>query len=104
MPSSADGTRPTLDLSRVTESTRRAIYDRVVELQFAPVPVNDVDTYSGPSYSPDDAGLTVFHVFARWFVAWIDLDEPRLPEDRRVQVLRITPSEDSPGGLLFEEV
>jgi hypothetical protein len=101
MPSLGDGTRPPIDLSRVTESTRRALYDAVVEEHFAPVTAEDAGAYSGPSFSPDAAGLIVFHVFARWFAAWTDLDEPDLPEDRRVQVLRIT-SRD--GGLLFEEV
>lgn len=102
MHSLPDGTRPPIDLSRYTESTRRALYDRVVEEHFATIPTEEAGAYAGPSFSPDDAGLTVFYAYARWFAAWTDLDEPDLPEDRRVQVLRIVASRD--GALVFEEI
>lgn len=96
------------DLSRYTEATRRTLYDRVVELQFTPPDPATVDHPEDawiPTYGPDDAGLTVFHVLGRWFATWTDLDAPAdLPEDRRIELVRIDADPDTPNGIMLYEV
>lgn len=67
-----------LDLVRYTEATRRALYDRIVAIQFSPVPDAAPGDWPGPTYTPDASGLNVFHAFSRWFATWTDLDEPNL--------------------------
>lgn len=96
------------NLSTYTESTRRTLYDRVVELQFTPPDPSTVEHLEDawtPTYSPDDAGLTVFRVFGRWFAVWTDLDAaPELPEDRRIELVRIDADPDTPHGIMLYEV
>lgn len=95
------------DLSRYTEATRRTLYDRVAQLQFGPPDPGTVEPGDVwvPTYGPDDAGLTVFHVFGRWFATWTDLDAfPELPEDRRVELVRIQADPDSSNGIRLYEV
>jgi len=94
----------TLNLRSDTEATRRAVYDAVVAIQFSPVPDPGHEDYAGPSYTPDECGLQVFKVLGRWFATWTEMDEAGLPEDQRQVLLRISTSQDSPSGLLFEEV
>jgi hypothetical protein len=103
MRSCADSTsRPPIDLSRVTERTRRQVYDAVAEVFFD-------RTESSRTYSPEEAGLAVHHFAGRWFAVWLDLDAPvELPEEVRRQVIRIRYPETKgtgPGGfgLAFDE-
>jgi hypothetical protein len=94
----------TLNLRSDSEAVRRALYDAVVAIQFSPVPGAGGEDYAGPAFTPDECGLQVFKVFGRWFATWTEMDEPGLPEDQQQVLLRIVTSEDSPSGLLFEEV
>jgi hypothetical protein len=103
--------RPSIDLSQVTESTRRALYDAVVEVHFSPTPdevrqaAEDPENFWVPDYGPDEAGLTVFHAFGRWFTVWRAREEPEdAPEEQRWSVLRIVTNPDGPLGLDFPEV
>ena len=97
-------TQFTLDLTSYTETTRRELYDAVVRQHFSPIPLAAPDDYPGPSFTPDAAELAVFCAFGRWFAAWRVLDEPQLPEDRRIELVRIQADPSSPSGLLFAEV
>lgn len=88
-----------LDLTRPTEATRRLVYDRVADLVWTPDPQDEhrrTDT-------PDSAGLTVFHVFGRWFAVWTN-DEPELPEHQRVELVRVQADPDSVFGVIVVEV
>jgi hypothetical protein len=92
---------PPLDLTRYTETTRRELYARIVEIQFAPKRP-PADDFTPPLYTPDEAGLMVFYAFGRWFAVWTNLEEPTyLPEHRRVELVRIQPTPDS-GIMLYE--
>jgi hypothetical protein len=93
-----------LDLSRYTETTRRELYDRVVAIQFTPVPDAAPGDWTGPTYTPDEAGLTVVWAAHRWFATWTDLDEPNLPPDQRQELVRIVADPSSPFGIGLEEV
>ncbi len=104
MRSSPDSTsRPPIDLARVTERTRRQVYDAVAAVFFD----REDNTRT---YSPEEAGLAIHHFAGRWFAIWQDLDVAAdLPESVRRQILRIrhpeTKSSASPGGfgLVFDE-
>jgi hypothetical protein len=103
MRSSPDPTsRPPIDLSRVTERTRRQVYDAVAAVFF-----DREDT--SRTFAPEEGGLAIYHFAGRWFAVWLDLDAPAdLPEDRRRQVLRVRMPERgemTPGGygLVFDE-
>ncbi len=103
MRSSPDPTsRPPVDLSRVTERTRRQLYDAVADVFL------DREDNSR-TYSPEEAGLAVHHFAGRWFAVWNDLDAAAdLPESVRRQILRITAYHDPQGGpggfgLVFDE-
>ena len=89
------------DLSRYTESTRRAVYDRVVSLLWTPT---DDPEDRAPGFTPDDAHLVVFFSFGRWFVVWTNRDEPDAPEDIRIEVARIQAAPDSRFGVVLMEV
>ena len=93
-----------LDLTRYTETTRRTLYDRVVQVQFSPIEGAQPGDWPGPSYTPDAAGLSVFYAFHRWFAAWTDLDELDLPPDQRLELVRIVADQRSPFGIGLEEV
>jgi hypothetical protein len=99
--SQESSSRPPIDLNRVTERTRRQVYDAVAAVFF-----DREDT--SRTYSPEEAGLAVHYFAGRWFAVWTDLDAcADLPEDVRRQVLRIRKPEGdkTPGGygLVFDE-
>jgi len=113
MPASQDDTRrPSIDLTQVTESTRRALYDAVVDVHFSPTPAEirkaaeAPDNFWAPDYGPDEAGLSVFWIYGRWFAVWRSLEEPEdAPAEVRWTVLRIdSDPENDLGGLSFSEV
>jgi len=102
-----DLTPQSIDLNRPTEALRRLIYDRVAELQWEADAdaATDPEAYQGPTFTPDEAGLTVYHFAGRWFAVWRDLDEPEsATEEMRYQVLRVIANPEAPHGLGFEEV
>lgn len=88
------------DMSRVSESTRRQVYDRVADLVWTPHPRDE----HRRSDSPDEAGLFVFFVFGRWFAVWRNRDEPHLPEHQRTEVVRVQADPDSPFEIVLAEV
>ncbi|HVR98240.1 MAG TPA: hypothetical protein VMW27_16605 [Thermoanaerobaculia bacterium] len=107
-----DTLRPSIDLNQVTESTRRALYDAVVEVHFSPTPAEvrraaeDPDNHWAPDYGPDKAGLSVLWIYGRWIASWRSLEEPEeAPAEVRWTVLRISSDpEHGFGGLSFSEV
>jgi hypothetical protein len=93
-----------IDLSEVTEATRRALYDATVERHFA-VPPGTEDYM--PFYDADQAGLSVWHCVGRWFACWKALEETdntKLPPDTKWQLLRIIEDPEAPHGVHFHEV
>lgn len=99
-----DGTLREIDLDSDTEHVRRALYDRVVLMQFSPIEGAGPDDYAGPSYTPDDAGLKVFYLFGRWFAAWTAMDEQSLRADQRQELVRLEADPSSRFGLMMHEV
>jgi hypothetical protein len=100
MSSSPDPTsRPPVDLSRVTERTRRQLYEIVADVFFNP-------QENSRTYSPEEAELAVYHFAGRWFAVWEDLDAGmELPEEVRRQIVRIRrkpEGQKSPGGFGLE--
>jgi hypothetical protein len=98
---------PPLDLSRYTESTRRDLYDRLVAIQFTapdPATVEHPEDAWTPTQTPDEAGLTVFYLFGRWFAYWRELPEPNLPAWRLTELVRIEAAPDSLDGIILYEV
>lgn len=96
---------PGLDLETYSEATRRALYDIVVAVHFtAPAEVAAGDCY--PDYTPDQAGLVVDFVRARWLAGWCRLEETDsdLPESRRQALVRIQADPEAPYGVAFYEV
>jgi hypothetical protein len=96
-----------LDLTRYSEATRRALYDRIVAIQFTPqesAPGKDLEDVWTPTQTPDEAGLTVLYLFGRWFAFWHEVPEPGLPEARRTEIVRIQASSDAEDGILLFEV
>lgn len=97
-----------LDLSRYTESTRRHLYDLVVAIQFTPPHPDELDDLDDvqlvPTLSPDDAGLTVFYAFGRWFAAWEHVNQPDLVPDQRLELVRIEHDPLTPDGILLYEL
>lgn len=103
-----------IDLTQVTESTRRELYDAVVIIHFRPTPAEvqkaaeDPENHWVPTYDPDEARLEILHWRGRWFATWKALEEgDAAPEHRRWVVLRIGKEEGgggAAGGLAFYEV
>jgi hypothetical protein len=105
MPSLPDGTPPPApNLNSDTEQTRRTLYDLVVLMQVSPVEDAEPGEWSGPTYTPDESGLKIFHVFGRWFATWTDMDEPSLPPERQQELVRIVADPSSRFGIVLEEV
>jgi hypothetical protein len=106
MRSSPDSTsRPPINLERVTERTRRQVYDGVAAVFFDRADGGR----DGRTYSPAEAELAVYHFAGRWFAVWEDLVAAvELPEETRRQVLRIRESPEPQGwpgryGLVFDK-
>jgi hypothetical protein len=103
--SQESSSRPPINLERVTERTRRQVYDAVAAVFFDRADGGR----DGRTYSPEEAGLAVYHFAGRWFAIWEDLDAAvELPEETRRQVLRIRTAPDPQGGpgrfgLVFDE-
>jgi len=97
-------TPKTLDLDHYSEQTRRDLYDLVVEMQFSPIEGAGEEDYAGPSYTPDEAGLSVFYLCTRWFATWTNLDEKNLPEEHRIELVRLEADPGGPFGIMMHEV
>jgi hypothetical protein len=98
---------PPLDLTAYTEATRRELYDRLVMIQFTapdPATVEHPEDVWVPEQTPDQAGLTIFYLFGRWFAFWRDVPEPGLPEWRMTELVRLEADPSSPFGVMLHEV
>lgn len=86
MPDAPEPSR--LDLDRYSETLRRWLYDRVVQIQFSP---------PESTLTPDEAALQVLCVLGRWFAIWTDPEQPPMgPSRLRFQVARIEVSREDP--------
>jgi hypothetical protein len=95
---------PRIDLSEVTEATRRALYDAVVATQFEVPPGTEA---SMPFYDADQAGLVVAYVAGRWFAWWKALEEtdnPNVPPEAKHQLVRIYEAPELRYGVKFHDV
>jgi hypothetical protein len=89
MPDTPEPSR--LDLDRYSETLRRWLYDRVVQIQLSA---------ADSTFTPDEAGLQVLCVLGRWFAVWEDLEQPpAVPVRLRVQVARIGVSREDPAEI-----
>ena len=107
MPELPEVYRTPPDLTRYTESTRRDLYARLVAIQFTapdPATVEHPEDAWTPTQTPDEAELTVFYLFGRWFAYWRELPEPNLPAWRLTEMVRIEAAPDSPDGIILYEV
>jgi hypothetical protein len=100
-----------MDLSTYTEATRRAVYDAVVAIYFSPSPEEVAASDADPenhfviTYSPDAAGLKVYHELGRWLVTWLRLEMPAdLPEELRRELLIVEEVPGAPFGILLYEI
>jgi hypothetical protein len=91
-----------VSLEDFSEALRRRLYDQVVADYFAPEPMGEEGATTAPLlYNPDAAGLTVFHLQGRWFVAWNRLELQGGTEEDRSTLLRIYSTER---GIVYQEV
>lgn len=89
---------PDLDSTGYSEDLRRMLYDVAAEVIF-----------EESDHEPDECGLTVFHVWGRWFAIWRDRDSEEgtsnpLPVSRLWQVVRLQNDASIPSGLMLHEV
>jgi hypothetical protein len=104
MPSFPKFTLPPLDLLHSGEHTRRRLYDHLQELYFVKRINSDPELSEEPLYSAQDAQLTVFFGYGRWFVVWDKLEVPsHQPECERIEMLRIKAAPGSPMGISLSE-
>ncbi len=107
MPELPEVYRTPPDLTRYTEAARRDLYDRLVAIQFTapdPATVEDPEDVWTPTQTPDEAELTVFYLFGRWFAGWRELPEPGLPDWRLTELVRIEADPTTPDGIMLYEV
>jgi len=90
-----------LTLRIYSEAVRRQVYDRVVALVWTKEGPDD----HVPSFSPDQAGLMIFHLFGKWFAVWSDLEAvgPGSVE-RKTELVRVQESADTRYGIILAEV
>jgi hypothetical protein len=89
-----------LDLNRFTEETRRTLYQLAVAAYW--LPGGEADEYEVPTFSPEEAGLSIEYFHRRWFVTWTDLDQPEsAPVEDRQPLLHIERNDSWPLGLSF---
>ena len=101
MPDRRKSTLP--DLSRPTETARRALYDAIEAMVFHR---DRIDPESDPlPYTAEDAELAVFYRFGRWFAVWTQCEVPTFnPEAFRVAMVRIKADGTAPQGVRLYEV
>jgi hypothetical protein len=108
-PQSIPPAPPPIDLSRLTEATRRQIYDAVVEIHFTHPPGEILAAKeAGEWYQKLDAnecGVAVAYLFGRWFVVWRDWEVgDDAPESQQWSVLTVNARPGAPFGIDFSEV
>jgi len=99
-----------IDLSTYTEATRPVVYDAVVAIFFSPTPeeisASQADPENHPviTYSPDEAGLKVYHELGRWVVTWMRLElSADIPEEFRRELFLVEEVPTVPYGILLLE-
>jgi len=100
---------PAIDLSEVTERTRRALYDAVVAIHFTPAPGEVLRARQAGEwfqrFTADECRVTVSYLAGRWFVYWRIWDAgDDAPEDQEWEILRVEASASHPYGIEFYEV
>jgi hypothetical protein len=100
---------PPIDLSQVTEATRRALYDAVVEIHFTPAPGEILAAKQAgewyQKHTADDCGVAVAYAMGRWFVYWRQWDAPDdAPEEQQWEVLTVNARPGTPFGIEFQEI
>jgi hypothetical protein len=91
-----------VSLDRFSETVRRLLYDQAVADHFAGEIVGEEGVESlGLPYCPDEAGLTVFYLHGRWFVAFRRLERSAETEEDQNEMLRIY---DTERGIVYQEV
>ena len=93
---------PPLDLTRYTEKTRRALYDRIEAEHFSPDPRTIVDVIARGDFAEhrtaEEAGLRIEYSLGRWFAVWRMADPIENPTERDLwEVVTVTAS---PRGVL----
>jgi hypothetical protein len=99
-----------VDLSQVTEDTRRKLYDAAVATHFTPTPeekekaqADPENQWQPPAYTPDQARLTVHEIYGRWFVTWRRLEEGDVAPVHQWAILRVVQDPER-GTLEYYEV
>ena len=100
---------PSIDLSQVTEATRRQLYDTTVAVHFNPAPGEILAAKEAgewyPKYGPDECGVAVVYAFGRWFVVWRQWDAGEdAPESQQWEVLTINARPGARFGIEFQEI
>lgn len=94
-----------LDLSAPDEATRRTLYALVARDNFTAREVGPPGDVWVPAYTPEQAGLDVFHAHGRWFATWVKLEEPpQRPESERRELLVLEEDPERRGSLRYTEV
>src|SRR5436305_1743900 len=102
-------TPPPIDLTRLTEATRRAIHDAIVQTHFTPAPGEILAAKRAgewyQKYTADECGLTVLYLAGRWFAYYRIWEvEDDSPESHQWEILRVEPNPSMPHGVEFYEV
>ena len=100
---------PPIDLSQVTEATRRKIHDAIVEIHFTPAPGEILAAKRAEEgfqkYSADECGVTVLYILGRWLAYWRVWElEDDSPEAHQWEVVRVESAPSAPYGIEFSEV
>jgi len=108
-PKSTPPLPPAIDLSEITEHTRRTLYDIAVAIHFSYSPGEVLVARRAGAwitdYGPDECGLTVVYLLGRWFIVWRVWEvEDDAPESHEWTVLVARPSLTARYGVEFYEV
>ena len=87
---------PPLDLSRYSEKTRRALFDRIEADHFSPDPRTIVDVIARGDFAEtrtaEEAELRIEYSLGRWFAVWRVIEPIENPTERDLwEVVSITP-------------
>jgi hypothetical protein len=93
---------PPLDLTRYSEKTRRALFDRIEADHFSPNPRTILDVIARGDFAEtrtaDEAGLRIHYILGRWFAYWRVSEPIENPTERDLwEVVTVTAS---PRGVL----
>ena len=100
-----DRPQSTLDFYHANESTRRQLWDLIRAMYFIPrIDIKDPELSEEPLYNAEEASLTVFFGYGRWWAVWCKLEvPPDRPECDQIEMLRIKPASEMPLGFSLHE-